>query len=145
MAPRHYLNQCWNIVNWTLRNKLQWKFNRNSNIFIHKNAFESVVCEMAAILSRPQCVKFNHSLLMSISGNCGFHYFHGTYWAVVFIIVGPQTWHEFQNFTAFHWHKRLHKSFIKAFTTHASFLWSQQNTACMPYCQCSKWDAKWLA
>ena len=24
---------------------------------MHKNAFESVVCEMAAILSRPQCVK----------------------------------------------------------------------------------------
>ena len=46
----------WNIVNWTLRNKLQWKFNQNSNIFIHENAIESVVCEMAAILSRPQCV-----------------------------------------------------------------------------------------
>ena len=24
MAPSHYLNQCWNIVNWTLGNKLQW-------------------------------------------------------------------------------------------------------------------------
>ena len=51
-----YLNQWWNIVNWTLRNKLQWKFNRNSNIFIHENAIESVVCEMAAILSWPQWV-----------------------------------------------------------------------------------------
>ena len=28
----HYLNQCWNIVNWTLRNKLKWDFNWNSNI-----------------------------------------------------------------------------------------------------------------
>ena len=28
-------------------------FNRNSNIFIQENAFESVVCEKAAILSRP--------------------------------------------------------------------------------------------
>ena len=37
-------------------NKLQWNFNRNSNIFIQENAFESVVCEMAAILSRPQWV-----------------------------------------------------------------------------------------
>ena len=45
----------WDIVNWTLRNKLQWNFNRNSNIFIHENAFENVVCEMASILSRPQC------------------------------------------------------------------------------------------
>ena len=28
-APSHYLNQCWNIVNWTLRNRLIWKLNRN--------------------------------------------------------------------------------------------------------------------
>ena len=54
--PSHYLNQCWNIVNWTLRNKLQWNLNRNSNIFIQENAFESVVCEMASISSRPQWV-----------------------------------------------------------------------------------------
>ena len=40
-APSHYLNQWWNIVNWTLGNKLQWNFNRNSSIFI-----ENVVCEM---------------------------------------------------------------------------------------------------
>ena len=50
------LNQCWNIVNWTLRNKLQWNFNRNLNIFIEENAFENVAWKMAAILSRPQCI-----------------------------------------------------------------------------------------
>ena len=49
--------QCWDIAKWTLRNKLQWNFNRYSNIFIQENAFENVVCEMASILSRPQCVK----------------------------------------------------------------------------------------
>ena len=49
--------QCWNIVNSTLRNKLQWNFNRNSNIFIQENVLENVVWEMAAILPRPQCVK----------------------------------------------------------------------------------------
>ena len=53
---KHYLNECRNIVNWTLRNKVQWNFNRNSNIFIQENAFQNVVCEMASILSRPQCV-----------------------------------------------------------------------------------------
>ena len=47
--PSHYLNHCWNIVNWTLGNKLQWNFNRNSNIFIKENTFENVVCEMASI------------------------------------------------------------------------------------------------
>ena len=56
--PSHYLNQCWNIVKWTLRNKLQWNFNRNSNIFIQENPLQNVICEMASILSRPQCVKW---------------------------------------------------------------------------------------
>ena len=57
-APSHYMNQCWNVVNWSLRNKLQWNSYRNYCIFIHENALESVVCEMAAMLSRPQCVKY---------------------------------------------------------------------------------------
>ena len=57
-APSHYLNHCWNNVNWTRRNKLLWYFNRNSNIFTQENAFESTVCQMAAILYRPQCVKW---------------------------------------------------------------------------------------
>ena len=29
-VPSHYLNQCWVIVNWTLRNKLQWNFDQNT-------------------------------------------------------------------------------------------------------------------
>ena len=44
------------IVNWTPRNKLLWNFNWNSNIFIHENVFESVVCEMVVILSRGRWV-----------------------------------------------------------------------------------------
>ena len=39
-----------------LRNKLQWNWNQNSDIFIKENAFEYVVCDMAAILSQPQWV-----------------------------------------------------------------------------------------
>ena len=34
------------------RNKLQWNFNQNGKLFIHGNASEYIVCEMAAILSR---------------------------------------------------------------------------------------------
>ena len=56
-APSHYLNQCWLIVNWTLRNKLQWNLNQNTKLFIYENAFENAVCEMAAILSRGRWVK----------------------------------------------------------------------------------------
>ena len=55
-TPNHYLNQSWHIVNWTLGNKLQWNFNRNSNVFIEENAFEDVVGEMAAIFSASVCL-----------------------------------------------------------------------------------------
>ena len=39
-------------------NTLQLNLNRNSNIFIHENALENVVCEIASILPRLQCVKY---------------------------------------------------------------------------------------
>ena len=50
------MNQCWNIINWTPRNKLQWNFNRNLYIFIQENPFENFVWKMAAILSQPRRV-----------------------------------------------------------------------------------------
>ena len=42
-APSHYLNQCWVIVKWPLRNKLQWNFNQNKNIFIRKMQLKTSV------------------------------------------------------------------------------------------------------
>ena len=59
--PSRYLNQCWNIVDWTLRNKL----NRNSYTFSQENAFENVVWKMASILSRPQCVNRTSCIIMN--------------------------------------------------------------------------------
>ena len=56
LSSRHYLNQCWNIINWTIGNKFQWNFNQNSIIFIHENISESAVCKMAFISSWSQCV-----------------------------------------------------------------------------------------
>ena len=56
MAPSHYLNQCWHIVNWTLRSKLQWNFNRNSNIFIEENTIENVIWDFSTKLSSRRCV-----------------------------------------------------------------------------------------
>ena len=35
-----------------LENKLQWNFDKNTKFFIHKNAFENITYQMAAILSR---------------------------------------------------------------------------------------------
>ena len=48
-APSHYQNQCGLTVNCTLRNKLQWNFNRNANIFIQGHAFGNVVCKIVTI------------------------------------------------------------------------------------------------
>ena len=55
-APSHYLKQSWLIVNWTLRNKFQWYFNRHSIISIEENAFENVVCDFPGKLSRGRWV-----------------------------------------------------------------------------------------
>ena len=65
----HYLNQRWNIVNMTLRNKLAWSINRKATIFIDENASENVVCEMAAILSRAQCVRDSYLAISSAFHN----------------------------------------------------------------------------
>ena len=69
-APSHYLNQCWNIVNWTLRNKFQWNLKQNSYIFIQENALENVVWKIAAILSLPQCVNPGGLICFSKRGSC---------------------------------------------------------------------------
>ena len=65
-APNHYLNQCCNIVNGAIGNKIQWNLNENLYIFVQENAFENVVWKMASILSRPQCVKSASRLMSGI-------------------------------------------------------------------------------
>ena len=45
METSHHLNQCRNIVNWTLRNKLVRNLCPNQNFFIDKFVSESVVCQ----------------------------------------------------------------------------------------------------
>ena len=70
--PSHYLNQSWNIVNWNLRNKLEWNFQQNSYIFIQENAFENIVCEMVATLSEPQRghISFPYELMSELWNVC---------------------------------------------------------------------------
>ena len=45
-----------NIVISNHSEKFQWNRKQYLYIFIGKNVFENVVCEMAAILPRPRCV-----------------------------------------------------------------------------------------
>ena len=58
--PCNSLNQCWFIVNWTLRNKFQWKLNRN---FHSRKCAWKCLCDMTAILSRSQYVNIRYSVL----------------------------------------------------------------------------------
>ena len=60
-APSHYLNQCLGIVNWTLRNTLQWNFNqiRTSSKKMHLKMSSA---KMVVILSRGTLVKGHISI-----------------------------------------------------------------------------------
>ena len=64
-SNRHQAISWTNVNNWTLRDKIQWNSNQNTQIFVHGNAFENVVCEMAAILSRRRWVKKQNASLAS--------------------------------------------------------------------------------
>ena len=54
-------NQCWpnsHFIGKRLENKHQWNLNHNTKLFIHENAFENIICEIAAILSRERWVNY---------------------------------------------------------------------------------------
>ena len=58
LLPEYMLNGSGVYVKWVTGNYFQLYSNRNEYIFIQKNPFANVACEMASILSRPQCVKY---------------------------------------------------------------------------------------
>ena len=51
----------WNITDWTLWNKVQWNFKRNSNIFIQENVFK-----MSSEKRRPFCLGFNTACFINV-------------------------------------------------------------------------------
>ena len=53
-APGHYLNQCWNIVNWTTMNKLQWNLNQ-----IHTLSFKKMNLKISSAKWWPFCLSLN--------------------------------------------------------------------------------------
>ena len=69
---RHYLNQCWVIVNWTLRNKIQWNFNQKTKLFIRETASENIVCQNGG-----HFVQGGDELNMSMSDHCYYSERHG--------------------------------------------------------------------
>ena len=63
----------YNVVNWTLGNKLQWKLIQNIYIFMQEKAFENVIWKMVAILFRPQCTSLYTGFLFL----CGYRWAAG--------------------------------------------------------------------
>ena len=53
-ASSHYLNHCWNIINWPIRNKLQWNL-----IGFHTFPFKKMHLKMASAKWRPFCLGLN--------------------------------------------------------------------------------------
>ena len=59
-APTHYLNQCCYITDSTIRNTFPWNiFYSKFGSFHSRKCTSNVACKLAAILSRPQCIKLN--------------------------------------------------------------------------------------
>ena len=71
-ATSHCRNQYWNIVNWTLRNKIQWNLNRNSYIFIKK-----MHLKISSAKWRPFCLSLNVLTWEFRSSRC-----HFTHWGL---------------------------------------------------------------
>ena len=59
-------DQCWYIVEWTIRNKLQWNLSQNTLIFIEENAFKSVDCKMSPWLCWMKVVRISSSFKLTI-------------------------------------------------------------------------------
>ena len=64
MAPTHPLNQCLLLINQT-SNTFQWNFSLQTKFI---QAFVNDVCQMAAILFRPQYFMFQYILKSSQVG-----------------------------------------------------------------------------
>ena len=57
-VPSHYLNQCWHVGNWTVRNKHHSNVYQNT-LFPYETMNLKMSSEkMAAMFYRPQCVEF---------------------------------------------------------------------------------------
>ena len=157
MAPSHYLNQCWNIINWTLRSKFQWILNHNSYIFIQDgrnkmaaifqmtflNVFKNVIWEMAAILSRPQYVKIKGTTSHWAEFSRTFS--HWLYRWVMLSLTWPQI--------CYYIHCKICNStmeIIECFSTHSWVLESSCGQWIIPlceqeqYCGCWCYGSVWL-
>ena len=90
--PSHYLNQCWNIVNWALGNKLQWHF-----IKIYAFPFKKMHLNMLSGKWQPFCLDLN--VLSGIHRSSSRHVY--TYICVIWgmLLTNPPRWWNIQILT----------------------------------------------
>ena len=66
LSPSHYLNQCWNIVNWTFRNKLH-----EILIKVHTFSFKKMHLKMSSGRCWPFCPGLNE---LTVIGSLGMNF-----------------------------------------------------------------------
>ena len=98
VAASHYLNQGRIIINWILRNNLQWNFNQNTNFSIHKNPSEissakwRTFCpggdELRWFVQIMKCVELRGNIPTTRYGDSAPRSVVGRLWGVVWILVG---------------------------------------------------------
>ena len=97
MAPQHSLNQCWHVVNFTIRNTSQSNFNRNSYIF------KKMHFKMSSGKWRPFCLVHNvlrypwwclMNWVVEYSGSD-----HNTDWKMRVVMMPTllQSWHHYNS------------------------------------------------
>ena len=55
LVPNRHLSECWRIINWISRDKLNWKFYQMMNYFIQENAFQNSVGKRSPFVQAAIC------------------------------------------------------------------------------------------
>ena len=107
MAPSHYLNQYWIIVNCILGNKHQWSSNHYTTILICENRFKNVICKLANW--QPFCLDLDVLTLWGlIKHNCSQEM---TFLNMAFLYpCGAETW--------IFWHNLVNTMAVDALAPH---------------------------
>ena len=74
------MKQCRRIVNWTLKNNLQWNLNQYLTIFIQHYDFEKDVCNMVAICLGLNVMIIRRNLKSRKSEICAYYAYNDIHW-----------------------------------------------------------------
>ena len=112
-APSHYLKQWWDILNWTIRDKFQWKLNQNSYIFIQENAFDNISSAkwrpfLWVNLLWPSDAKWRHTPWPALVWEMSLTSYHWNNWCLAIGEVLCYSHHSMLNLKAFEIYLVIH-------------------------------------